>query len=368
MKFYIPLIASLALMGQGCSGSQSHRTAPTDSDGSELLTPAESLKNQLREIYRSGHTLFGHHDDPVYGHTWKWEEGRSDVKETTGKYPAIMSWDLGRIELGDSANLDGVPFARIRQEVVNQSKRGGYNTFSWHLYSPDDQRDSWQTGDSTLVSRMVNDSTLNMAYRDQVRQVAQFFKSLKDEAGNPVPVIFRPWHEHSGSWFWWGSQWCTPEDYKGLWRNLREVMDEEGVDNVVYAYSPDRVGSMEQYMERYPGDEYVDIMGMDIYHFNGPDGREQYVEDTSKGLQIVTAASKEHNKIPAFTETGLEGVVIDDWYTSTLLPLLKEHPMTYVVVWRNAHDKPGHFYAPYPGHPSVEDFIKFTADSIIVMK
>lgn len=364
MKSYIAIIASLGLIGPGCAGRQSADSAATGTDS--IATPASVLIERLAEVNASGKTLFGHHDDPVYGHTWKWEEGRSDVKETAGAYPALMSWDLGRIELGDSLNLDGVPFDRIRREVAAQNARGGYNTFSWHLYSPDDNRDSWQTGDSTLVHRMVTDSTLNAAYRDQVRSVARFFKSLTDSEGEPIAVIFRPWHEHSGSWFWWGSQWCTPEDYKALWRDMREVMDEEGVDNVVYAYSPDRVNSMEQYMERYPGDEYVDIMGIDVYHFNGQEGRDTYVADASKALEIVNAAAKEHGKIPAFTETGLEGIVIPDWYTTTLLPLLDKYDAAYVVVWRDAHDKPEHYYVPYPGHPAEEDFRAFASDSTVV--
>ena len=62
--------------------------------------------------------MFGHQDDPFYGLTWQWERGRSDVKEASGDYPAVMGFDLGGIEMGDEKNLDSVPFTRIREELL----------------------------------------------------------------------------------------------------------------------------------------------------------------------------------------------------------------------------------------------------------
>lgn len=330
-------------------------------------TPADSLIAALAAIGEEGKTIFGHHDDPVYGHSWKYEDGRSDVLETSGKYPGMMSWDLGRLELGDSVNLDGVPFERMRREVVAQHARGGVNTFSWHLYSPVDNADSWNVSDTTIVNRMVNDPEVNKEYHEQLKRLATWFKSLKTPEGDEIAVVFRPWHEHTGGWFWWGAKNCSVEDYKALWHQMRDVFDREGVDNVVWAYSPDRVVSEEQYMERYPGDEYVDVMGTDVYHFNGEDGLEAYKGDVARSLRIVRKLAGEHGKVAAFTETGLEGVTMPEWYSGTLLPLLRENPVSYVVVWRNAHDKPGHYYVPFKGHPAADDFRKFTNDSTIVM-
>lgn len=156
------------------------------------ITPAEELRGRLEAQTAEGKILFGHHDDPVYGHDWKFERGRSDIKDITGKYPAMMSWDLGRIELGDSLNIDGVPFSRIREEVRAQNARGGVNTFSWHLWNPVNGGDSWQVTDSTIVTKMANDSVYNKLYREQVRAVAAFLGSLTDENDRRIGVIFRP--------------------------------------------------------------------------------------------------------------------------------------------------------------------------------
>lgn len=89
-------------------------------------------------------------------------------------------------------------------------------------------------------------------------------------------------------------------------------MDEKGVDNVLWTYSPDRVSDITQYMERYPGDRYVDIMGADVYHFNGAEGTRNYIETADRTLDIAAQAAKERGKLVAFTETGCEGLPITD--------------------------------------------------------
>ena len=65
--------------------------------------------------------MFGHHDDPLYGVGWEGDEGRSDVKSVCGDYPAVMSFDLGHIELEGEKSLDNVQFRKIRQETINQT-------------------------------------------------------------------------------------------------------------------------------------------------------------------------------------------------------------------------------------------------------
>ncbi len=325
----------------------------------------DSLRHKLEYAVNSHKVMYGHHDDPVYGHTWVGNEGRSDVKETVGDYPAVMSWDLGGIELGDSVNLDGVPFERIRKEAAAQAARGGINTFSWHLRNPVNGGDSWDMSDTLIVHKIVTDATAKAAYIEQLHKLASFFNSLTDANGKKIAVIFRPWHEHTGNWFWWGRNVSSVDDYKNLWHEMRRVLNSDGVDNILWAYSPDRVNNTDEYLERYPGDEYVDILGVDIYHFDGESGTERYVTAVKTALGIVCEQAKKRNKIPALTETGLESLTISDWYTSVLLPTLRECPaISYLVVWRNAHNKPEHFYAPYKGHPAEQSFKVFYDDDM----
>ncbi|MDE7396647.1 MAG: glycoside hydrolase family 26 protein [Muribaculum sp.] len=307
----------------------------------------DDLRQRLSEAVANGKTYFGHHDDTAYGHYWTAEQGRSDVLETTGKYPGMMSWDLGDLEWGKEKNLDGVNFDKIRQEVIAQHKRGGLNTFSWHVDHPLTGVDSWKTADTTLVSQIVNTEAGRTAYALQLDYLCDFFNSLVDENGNKVAVIFRPWHEHTGSWFWWGRDNCSVKDYKALWTLMRDHFDARGVDNILWAYSPDRCHDAETYLERYPGDEYVDILGADVYHFNNESGSEEYMKCAGTTLSIAVAEAAKRGKIAAFTETGLEGLQVADWFMTNLLPVLQAYPVAYVVVWRNAFHSPRHFFAPY---------------------
>lgn len=360
MKNILPAILLTGLSLASCSQTNKNNTEDA------VPAPREELRALLQSVQADGKTMFGHHDDPVYGHTWSADSGRSDVLELVGDYPAVMSWDLGGIELADSVNLDGVPFSRIRAEVAAQDARGGINVFSWHLRNAVNGGDSWDVSDSTLVARLANDSTANAAFAKQLVAVADFFNSLTDSQGNKIGVVFRPWHEHTGGWFFWGKPHCSVDDYKALWTNTRRVLDSMGVDNVLYAYSPDRVNSVEDYLERYPGDEVVDIVGTDIYHFNGPDGLDDFRSTATRCLAIVRQVARDHGKIPAFTETGSESLPMADWWTEVLLPIIKGNPTAYVVVWRNAHDKPNHFYTPYPGHAAERSFKAFYNDSTVL--
>jgi mannan endo-1,4-beta-mannosidase len=131
------------------------------------------------------------------------------------------------------------------------------------------------------------------------------------------------------------------------------------MDNLIWAYSPGAVNTTEEYMERYPGDEYVDLLGFDTYHFNNQKGTEDFTKIMNNMLTIITQLGKEKNKPIAVTETGIESLPIADWWTNVLFPVIDKYPISYVLVWRNAHDIANHFYAPYPGQLSATDFVKF---------
>ena len=180
-------------------------------------------------------------------------------------------------------------------------------------------------------------------------------------------MIFRPFHEFDGDWFWWGAPHCAAEDFIALWRfTVSYLRDTLGVHNFLYAFSPDCIFQTEaEFLERYPGDEWVDMVGMDDYADFGRDGKYD-VEAGVKKLRIVSDYAQKAGKLAAFTETGLESIADPAWWTDTLLPALKTGglKLCYVLVWRNDITSPTHYYAPFPGHPSVPDFLKFRADSV----
>ena len=328
------------------------------------------LLTSLHKIAKSGKYMFGHQDDPVYGRGWKDDEDRSDVKSVTGEYPPVMGFDLGRIELGGKANLDGVPFDRMRKEIIRQYERGGMSTLSWHADNPLTGGTAWVEGkDKAEQEKMTVASILEGGEQHQkfvmwLDHVADFLLSLKTEDGTPVPVLFRPWHEHTGSWFWWGQNICTREQYVALWRLTASRLKQKGVDNVLYAYSSgiECGSSEEKYLERYPGDDIIDVLGFDSYCMAKPEDKaalNRYTQSIGTLLTTVCSVAKKHGKVAALTETGYEGIPSDNWWTENLAPGIKGHSIAYVLVWRNAHDMPRHHYTPYPGHHGVKDFVKF---------
>lgn len=84
-----------------------------------------ALNNNLKRLAAKGF-MFGHQDDLAYGVNWRYENGRSDVKEAAGDYPAVYGWELGALEAKAEKNLDGVPFKKMRQYIKAKEKLYSY--------------------------------------------------------------------------------------------------------------------------------------------------------------------------------------------------------------------------------------------------
>ena len=332
----------------------------------------ENLLAHLHAISANGY-LIGHQDDPVYGVGWVGDSCRSDVKSVCGDFPAVIGFDLGHLELGDSVNLDGVPFDRMRDEIIRHFDRGGMVTLSWHLDNPLTGGSAWVKPDSLTdqekqtVASVLEGGECHEKFLGWLDTLASFLNSLETPYGVKVPVLLRPWHEHTGSWFWWGQNLCTTEQYKALWKLTVDQLNQRGVNNVLYAYSPGTEfnGDASKYLERWPGDEIVDVIGFDSYCTNNAEDTvaiNNYASSLDLNLKALCDIAKQHNVVPALTETGMESLGKADWWTSTLMPVLNKYPIAYVLLWRNAHNKPGHFYMPYPGQKTVSDFVKFYND------
>ena len=368
----------------------------------EATPETKALFLNLWTLARSNYTLFGHQDDLAYGVGWRAEPGRSDVFEaleyldpprSAGSYPAVYGFEVGHIELGDENNLDGVDFDDIRNRILEGYHRGGVITISWHMDNPVTGGNVYDTGDpddpdTWAVPRILPGGSHHLLYVNWLNRFADFMFSLRSgpTPWNPeehlVPVIFRPFHEHQrpGGVFWWSlaAEWQFIE----LWRfTVNYLRDSRELHNLLYAFSPDArilrgrdfytglfpdsIAFNNAYLYGYPGDRYVDIFGMDNYDDPGR-GRQAAFEQSMYYLTEL-ANNRSDLKIPAMTETGLlgisyRGVPDDDWWTTFLARSIFGAHTThgqpaYALVWSNGDDE--HFYAPYRGQSSAEDFKKF---------
>jgi hypothetical protein len=320
-----------------------------------------ALYHNLKKLTDKGF-MFGHQDDLAYGVGWKYEEGRSDIKDVTGDYPAVYGWELGHLEIDKAVNLDSVPFDKMQKMIRQGYERGGVITISWHLNNPLTGKTAWNPAEGTVASIIPGGSKHDL-YKTWLDKVAVFMNGLKGSKGEFIPVIFRPYHELNGNWFWWGGKNCTPDEFKKLWQfTVSYLRDEKKLHHLLYAYNTDRYSSREEYLEKYPGDEWVDVIGFDIYQRNS--GNEKFIADIDKMLSTLEEIAKEKNKIPALTEFG--GNLSDsNWWTGTFLKVLSQHKISYVLGWRNAGGKSSgefEFYVPYKGHTTDKDFVRFYQD------
>lgn len=321
--------------------------------------PTRNLNTHLRSSGGKG-VYFGHQDALSYGlnsdgSRWIGEPDRSDVKTVTGQHPAVIGYDLGHLELDSTRNLDKVPFEEMKRNIVDTYKRGGLNTLSWHPNNPvNPQKTTWDKEEFT-IRKILTDETHKKNYLAWLDKLAAFFLDLRTPEGELVPVIFRPFHEHTGSWFWWGADHCTPEEYVTFWRwSVDYLLKTKQVNNLLIAYSTDVFRDKAHYLERYPGDDYTDMIGFDTYHRNAPESNARFQEELGRMLGILKELSTEKNKPFAVTEMGLGQLTVSDWWTSIILPVIGDSGATYFLVWRNGYDK--HYFAPYEGHPSSDDF------------
>ncbi len=360
MKRYLTFAAACCLAA--CSGG----------DKKPLDTPKEQLVHALFAHVEKGEILFGHQDDLCYGHAWQvtdWENDpldRSDVKDVCGQYPAVLGFDLGGVELGWEANLDGVPFGLIRKAAQTHIARGGVVTFSWHLRNPLTGGDAWDVSSNQAVRSVLPGGEKHPEFMVWLQRAADFVESIGQ------PVILRPWHEHMGSWFWWGKDLCTDSEYQELFRmTWLYFTKERGLEDLLWCFSPNGPIEPEVYMQRYPGDEFVDILGTDIYEYIGPDGLEEagvrFNTQVKSMLTALNVMATDHHKLLCLSETGLGALADPHWWTEVLYPAITDYPICYVLTWRNAHDQPEHFFAPWKGFGNEPDFVAFTQKEDIVM-
>ena len=314
--------------------------------------------------------MIGHQDALSYGIHWKKDTNRSDPKDLTGSHPAVFGWDIGAIELGSPANLDSVPFNEMRKNIIQVYLDGGINTISWHAYNPVTGKSSWvddKNNSNGIVAKILPGGSHHNEFTNQLDKVAAFMKSLKAPDGSLAPIIFRPWHENSGNWFWWGAIHCSVEEYKSLYRfTVDYLQNTHHLHNLLFAYSPD-VGFKDAagYLERYPGDDLVDIIGLDDYNSLNTGHPEKLISN----LEVIAQIAIDRNKIAAFTETGSNRLERKEYFTKELLPCLDHSELTrsisWVLFWRNADEK--QHFMPAPGHPAAKDFIEFSKNKHILM-
>jgi mannan endo-1,4-beta-mannosidase len=212
---------------------------------------------------------------------------------------------------------------------------------------------AWDVSSKEVVSSILPGGVNNALFNTWLERLASFFSGLKDDDGTPVPFIFRPYHEHSGSFFWWGTNLCTDKEYSALWRYTVDFLREKKqLHNILYAYNTDRVTTLEQYLAGYPGDDIIDMLSLDMY-----DRGVQFGGELDNALNFVTSEAKKRNKLTALSETGERRGLVD-WWSTVLLPAVSKYPVGYVLTWRHTY-MPKFQFKGAQEKPFPDDFMNF---------
>ena len=348
----------------------------------ENATPeTKSLFVYLRDVGEE-YILFGHQNALHHGVSIAKADGsESDVKNAVGAHPGIVGLDGLSLTGGEGTYEQSVMIAKAAHAS------GAILTMSMHM-------PNFVTGGifsdvtagavkAVLPGGQAHEKLL--AYLDTV---AAFAGDCVAEDGTLIPIILRPYHEGNGGWFWWGSASGNNADAQRLYRFTVEYLrDKKGVHNFLYAYAPNGpVTSAGTYLERYPGDNYADILGFDYYCDDAGESTVSFMNQLKQSCLLVSGLAKARGKVAAVCETGVrqlakgyEGLAPQGnqgsltWYTDILEALAGDDitgRVSYFLVWANFND--GQFWVPYvrPGdktsHEMADNFITFYNDDRVI--
>lgn len=297
----------------------------------------------------------------------------SDMKLVTEKNPALLGLDFMFItdeeNTGEASNWWYQQELQIIDVAKKAYRRGSVIHFTWHYRGDHSDRTFYTeeytpTQKQTVFRSILEGGDYHEEYKQKLQKLAEIAGQLTDENGKLIPFIFRPFHEFDGDWFWWGKSYCTPAEYIQNWRFTVEYLrDELGVRNILYAFAPDNRFSTESvYLERYPGDDYVDIVGFDNYGDYNNQGA-LGVDNAAMRLKIISDYAKKNKKVAALTETGFRvaaGGTLSpsDFYTNIMLKsFLKEDlELAFMMFWGNNEEG---YYIPSSNASGVQDFRDF---------
>ncbi len=217
------------------------------------------------------------------------------MKEKSGKYPAILCYDL--INATRSWSWDE-PYSTMISSAKEWTDNGGIVSAMWHWRDPSRATDAFYSLNNTSVDERTSfdvskvHDTSSAQYEAMIADIdviALYLKQLQDLG---IAVLWRPMHEAQGGWFWWGAG--SADDAVALWRLLYDrLTNHHGLNNLIWVWTVEKRENSDKW---YPGDEYVDILGTDIYGTPTHNSRRDYFDF------VATIGS--HTKLVALSECG----------------------------------------------------------------
>jgi mannan endo-1,4-beta-mannosidase len=262
----LTILSARPVVAQQESSAPKPVTQNASPEATALLAYIQSLSGR--------HILSGQHNYPNSG-----DRNTQFAADYIGKTPVVWSQDFGFAGDGDKDSYLARP--AIMQEAIRQHQKGAIVTLCWHAVPPTAEEPiTFQPlpgADSTALAS-VQGHLLDQQFRDvltpgtelhdrwlkQVDEVASFLKQLQ---AAHVPVLWRPYHEMNGDWFWWGGRDEGDYTTAALYSQLFDRMvNYHQLNNLIWVWSVDRPSQPGREFDKYyPGTEYLDILSLDVY-------------------------------------------------------------------------------------------------------
>lgn len=386
-----------------------------DKDASSSV---KQIYSYLKAMGDTESVLFGHQNDTHHKAGSK-TLSESDTYDVTGSYSGVIGMDTLSLtedeysakrynaEIASGAGIEALPetaagnvqaaaaltnknieegaiitlschipnFSVVKEVNENYDGVNSYSKYNFKGYSPNNL-----TGD--VMNQILPGGQYNDEFTAYLDMIADYASQVNGA------ILFRPFHENTGSWFWWGAAFCDAQTYKNVYRYTVEYLrDEKDIHNLIYVYSPgSEAASLEEFEVRYPGDAYVDMVGFDMYD-KDPTAEGKWFTQFKNQLELVNQFAVNHNKLFAVTEVGPSTSTPDkgdsqtalhktgnadlEWYQK-LMEAVSDSNASYFLVWANfgLHDG---YYTPFVesvnddgslhGHEMLDKFIEYFNDN-----
>ena len=363
----------------------------------------------LRSVGESEDVIYGHQND-YFDKAGSPALTSSDTKDVTGSYAGVFGID-GLSLVGDEYSAarynkthkdkikeNGAGNVKAAAKISNEAiKNGSIVTLSAHMpnFAQVKKNPKYKKGDKSYTKYIFNGYTVGSTTKDPAnnilpggscnKQYTAYLDMIADYAKQvDGSILFRPFHENTGSWFWWGAAFCDEETYKNIYRyTVSYLKDTKKVHNMLYVYSPgSEPATVAEFEQRYPGDAYVDMVGFDMYDRTHD---QDWLNSLTKQVKLADRFAKKHNKLFALTETGVSNDTqpgenqtallkkdnpSKDWYRK-VMQIVSDSSASYFLLWANFAKTDG-YYSPYVdqknkdgslrGHEFLDDFLKFYND------
>lgn len=214
---------------------------------------------------------------------WSEIASGTDYFDISGDYTLVITEDVLKSLQEGGLIIGGHDYTAVAVYLENNGTALDPNK-DYAFYKADTEFDA--------ANATVEGTWENKLFTEDLKNAAAYLKLLRDA---DIPVLWRPFHEAAGGWFWWGKDAAS---FKSLWIAMFNYFKTEGLDNLIWVWTTEGNDS-----DWYPGDQYVDIVGRDIYNKETADCVSEY----------TSIAENYGNKIVSLSECGTVGLISEQW-------------------------------------------------------